>query len=275
MTTRVLEERLKKEMEKNVGLKVDFDAEWAGFRVSGRGELHLSVLIETIRREWFEIQVSAPQVIFKEVDGKKQEPIEHVVVNVEEAQSGAVIEKLSTRKGLMKNMNTENGQTTVEFEVPTRGLLGFRAEFILMTKGEGIMYSSFSHYEPNKGEIAKRNVGSMISGFNGKAMRYSIWKLQERGVIFVEPTQELYEGMIVGESAKPGDLVVNLTKNKKLTNMRASGMDEAMTLVPIRKLTLEDALSYIGSDEYVEITPENIRLRKKYLKESDRKLANK
>jgi len=277
MTTRVLEDRLKKEMESNVGLQVEFDGgigNW--FKVSWRGELHLSVLIETIRREGFEMQVSAPQVIFKKDDDwNKVEPIENVVVSVNDEHSWYVIEKLSNRKGLMKNMNSENGLTTLEFEVPTRGLLGFRAEFILQTKGEGIMYSSFSHYDRYKGDIPKRNVGSMISGFPGRVYRYSIWKLQERGTIFVLPNEELYEGMIVGESAKSGDLVVNLTKNKKLTNMRASGMDDAMTLVPINKLTLEDALSYIGDDEYVEITPENIRLRKKYLTDSARKTAKK
>ncbi len=275
MTTRILEERLRKEMESNVGLKVDFETEGARFKVSGRGELHLWVLIETIRREWFEMQVSSPQVIFKEEGGKKLEPIENVVINVAEDMAGTVIEMLSNRKGLMKDMKAENGLTTIEFEVPTRGLLGFRSAFILMTKGDGIVYSSFSHYDQYKGEIPKRNNGSMISWFAGKVMRYSVWKLQERGTIFVEPGQQMYEGMIVWESAKPGDLVINLTKNKKLTNMRAAWSDEAMTLVPIRKLTLEDALSYIGPDEYVEITPENIRLRKKHLKESDRKLAEK
>lgn len=243
--------------------------------MSGRGELHLSVLIETIRREGFELQVSAPQVIFKEENGQKLEPIENVVINVADELSGAIIEQLSLRKGMMTNMHSENGQTTIEFDVPTRGLLGFRADFMLMTRGDGIMYSSFSHYDVFKGEIPKRNVGAMISGFAGKAMRYSIWKLQERGVIFVDPTQELYEGMIVGESAKPGDLVVNLTKNKQLTNMRASGHDEALTLVPIKKLTLEDALSYIGPDEYVEVTPKTVRLRKIHLTETARKLDEK
>jgi len=275
MTTRVLEDRLKKEMESNVGLKVETTEDWAGFKVSGRGELHLSVLIENIRREGYELQVSAPQVIFRVEDWKKQEPIENVVVNVADDLSGWVIDMLSKRKGMMQNMNSENGLTTLEFEVPTRGLLGFRAAFVLMTRGEGIVYSSFSHYDNYRGDIPKRNNGSMISGFNGKTFRYSIWKLQERWTIFVLPTQELYEGMIVGESAKPGDLVVNLTKNKKLTNMRASGMDDAMTLTPINKMTLEDALSYIGNDEYVEVTPENVRLRKKYLTESERKTSGK
>ena len=273
VTSRNIAERLEKEQETNVGLIVHTQ-EWGNrFTVSGRGELHLSVLIETMRREWFELQVSSPNVIMREnpETGAKEEPIENVVVNVPEDLSWTIIEMLSNRKGMMQDMITENGLTTIQFDVPTRGLLGFRAEFILMTKWEWIMYSSFSTYEPYKGEIRKRTNGGMISWFAGKAMRYSIWKLQERGVIFVQPAAELYEWMIVGESAKPGDLSVNLTKNKQQSNMRTGGTDDNMLLDPIKTLTLEDALSYIGPDEYVEITPENIRLRKIHLKEWDRK----
>lgn len=275
VTSRNIVERLEKELETNVGMKVDVH-EWGNrCTVAGRGELHLSVLIETMRREGFELQVSSPQVIFKEVDGKKQEPVERVAITVDDEHSGTIIQMMSDRKGIMQNMMSENGLTNLEFDVPTRGLLGFRADFILTTKGEGLMSSSFSHFDNYFGEIPKRMNGSIVSGFNGKTMRFSIWKLQERGEIFVQPAQDLYEGMVVWESAKPGDLVVNLTKNKNQSNMRTGKNDENMTLKPIRTLSLEDALSYIGTDEYVEITPENIRLRKIYLTESERKVKGK
>ncbi|MDD2537673.1 MAG: translational GTPase TypA, partial [Candidatus Absconditabacteria bacterium] len=213
---------------------------------------------------------------FREEKGKKQEPIENLVVSVNDDLSGTVIEAISNRKGQMVNMHSLNGLTTIEFEIPTRGLLGFRGEFILMTKGEGIMYSSFSHYEDWKGEIKKREVGSMISSATGQAMNYGIFKLQERGPIFVQPAQQVYEGMIVGEYLKGNnDMTVNLTINKQQNNVRNSGNDEAMRLNPIRTLSLEDALGYIGHDELVEITPKNVRVRKKYLTDSARKLAEK
>ncbi|MDD2486954.1 MAG: translational GTPase TypA [Candidatus Gracilibacteria bacterium] len=271
VTSRNIRERLEKELEMNVGLKVDFDSIDNGFVVSGRGELHLGVLIETMRREGYELQVGCPQVIFKEEKGKKMEPMESVIVIVPEEFSGVAIEKLGKRKGIMKDLKTENGITSMEFDVPTRGLLGFRSIFTIDTKGEGIMYSSFSHYEEFKGNIEKRDIGSMISGFPGKAMAYSLWKLEERGPILIEPTTEVYEGMIIGEHLKGGDLTVNPTKNKQLTNIRASGTDEAIKLTPIRKMTLEDALDYIKEDEYVEVTPLSVRLRKKWLTENDRK----
>lgn len=273
MTSRNLNDRLTKELETNVGLKID--NEDGRFKVSGRGELHLSVLIETMRREGVELQVGPPQVIYKIVDGKKTEPIESLVINVEDHLAGSIIEALSNRKGMMQQMNSVNGLTTLEFEIPTRGLLGFRGEFILMTKGEGIMYSSFSHYDTYRGEIPKRSVGSMISGNTGQAMMYSIFKLQDRGPIFVDPAQQIYEGMIVGEHSKGGDLVINLTVNKQLTNVRNSGNDEAMRISPIIHLSLEDALGYIGQDELVEITPKNIRIRKKYLNAAARDNAKK
>lgn len=275
VTSKNIQERLAKELQTNVGLEIDFDKWGNRFAVSGRGELHLSVLIETMRREGFEIQVSAPQVIFKEENGEKTEPIEQVIINVDEKLSGAVIDMVANKKWQMVNMSTVNGITTLEFEVPTRGLLGFRGQFVLMTKGEGIMYSSFSHYAPYKGDIPKRTNGSMISLENGKCMKYSIRKLQERGKIFILPQAAMYEWMIVGESAKPGDMQVNLTKNKQQTNVRESWNDEAMRLEPIIPLTLEDSLAYISTDEYVEITPKNIRLRKIYLTDSDRKRAGK
>lgn len=276
VTSRNIRERLEKELEMNVGLKVDFEgSDGNGYNVSGRGELHLSVLIESMRREGFELCVGAPQVIFHEEGGKKQEPIEQVTVFVPESDAGSIIEALGKRKGLVKNMDTKNGITNLEFEVPTRGLLGFRSQFVTQTKGEGIIYSAFSHYEDYKGTIEKREVGSMISGVGGSAMAYSLWKLEERGPIFIDPQTEVYEGMVIGEHLKWGDLVVNPTKNKQLTNMRASGTDEAVRLTPPRKFTLEEALDYISSSEYVEVTPLNIRIRKKGLTEAERKREGK
>lgn len=273
VTSRQIRDRLEKETEMNVGLKIDFEnSDGNSYKVSGRGELHLSVLVETMRREGFELQVGSPQVIFHEGEnGKKQEPIENVVMWVPEETSGTIFEMLGKRKGIVKNMLTENGVTNMEFEVPTRGLLGFRSRFTIETKGEGIVYSSFDRYDDYKGPIDKRDVGSMISGFNGTAMAFSLWNLEDRGPILIEPGTEVYEGMIVGEHLKGSDLVVNPTKNKQLTNMRASGADEAIRLTPIRRMTLEDCIDYIGDDEYVEVTPTSLRLRKKWLTENERK----
>jgi GTP-binding protein len=276
VTSRQIRERLEKEMEMNVGLAIDFEgSDGNSYNVSGRGELHLSVLVETMRREGFELQVGCPQVIFHEVAGKKQEPIENVVMWVPEDRSGTIFEMLGKRKGICKNMNTVNGIVNMEFEVPTRGLLGFRSRFVIETKGEGIIYSSFSHYDDFRGPIEKRDVGSMISGTPGLSMAYSLWKLEERGPILIDPATELYEGMIIGEHLKWGDLVVNATKNKQLTNMRASGTDEAIRLTPIRQMTLEDCLDYIAEDELVEVTPVSLRLRKKWLTEGERKRGGK
>lgn len=273
MTTRNMDERLKKETETNVWLKVEMEE--GRFMVSGRWELHLSVLIESIRREGRELQVWAPQVIFWLENGHKTEPMENVMVNVDDILSGTIIDALSQRKGMMQNMNSQNGLTTIEFLVPTRGLLWFRGEFILATKWEGIIYSSFSHYDRYKWDIPKRDVGSMISSATGQAMNYWIFKLQDRGPIFVQPAQAVYEGMIVGEHLKWWDMSVNLTINKQQNNVRNSGNDEAMRLAPIRTLTLEDALGYIAHDELVEITPKNIRIRKKYLTNNARNIAKK
>ena len=272
VTSRNIKERLEKELEMNVGLKVDF-SDKAKFKVSGRWELHISVLIETMRREWYELQVSAPQVIYKYENGKKLEPIEHVVVNVANEKAWAIIERLSNKKWLMKDMKSDDTMTNLEFDVPTRWLLGFRSWFILQTKWEWIMYSSFSHYDKYKWDIPVRGVGSMVSGVSGKVMKYSIWKLQERWPIFVDPATQIYEGMIVWEYLKWWEMIVNITKNKQLTNVRTAWTDEALTLEPIVHMTLEDALSYVWPDEYVEITPTQFRLRKRYLRETDRKNA--
>jgi len=275
VTSRNLNERLMKELETNVWLQIDF-TDPTRFTVSGRWELHLGVLIETMRREWYELQVTAPQVITRRDDrGVLQEPYEQLVITVDDTQVGAIIENISNRKGIMTGMHSEHGQTMVEFIIPTRGLLGFRWDFILLTKWEGMMFHSFDHYGEWAGEIAKRDVWSMIASQWGKVMKYGVYKLQERGPIFVEPAQEIYEGMIVWEHLKWWDMVVNLTINKQMTNVRNAGNDDAMRLEPIRKMTLEDALWYIGNDEYVEVTPKSIRLRKKYLTESDRAKAKK
>ncbi|PZM82339.1 translational GTPase TypA [Candidatus Gracilibacteria bacterium] len=270
VTGRQVRDRLEKELETNVGLKIDFDS-GDNYMVSGRGELHLSVLIETMRREGFELQVGAPEVIMHEENGVKMEPIERVSVIVPSGTEGSIIAEIGKRKGEMTNMSDENGIVNLEFKVPTRGLLGFKSYFTTMTKGEGLLSSSFEEFAPYKGPIEKREVGSMISMENGVAMAYSLWNLQERGTIFIEPQTQVYEGMIVGESSKGQDLTVNVTKNKKLTNVRASGTDDAMKLTPPKLMTLEEAIDYIGNDEYVEVTPENIRLRKKYLTEVERK----
>jgi GTP-binding protein len=270
ITSRQIRDRLEKETETNVGLKVDFDS-GDNYEVAGRGELHLSVLIETMRREGFELQVGAPVVIMREENGKKMEPIENVNISVPAGSEGPVIAELGKRKGLMTNMIENNGIVNLEFTVPTRGLLGFKSLFTTMTKGEGLLSSSFEAFEEYKGTIEKRAVGSMISMENGKTMAYSLFKLQDRGTIFVQPATEIYEGMILGESNKDQDLTVNATKNKKLTNVRASGTDEALKLTPPKLMSLEEAIDYISEDEYVEITPETIRLRKKFLKEGERK----
>lgn len=270
VTSRQIRDRLEKELETNVWLKIDFDS-GDNFEVAGRWELHLSVLIETMRREGFELQVGAPVVIMHEENGKKMEPIENVSVSVPSWAEWAVIAELGKRKGIMSNMIDDNGIVSLEFSVPTRGLLGFKSLFTTMTKGEGLLSSSFDAFEEYKGPIEKRAVGSMISMENGKTMAYSLFNLQDRGTIFVEPATEIYEGMIIGESNKDQDLTVNATKNKKLTNVRASGTDEALKLTPPKLMSLEEAIDYISEDEYVEITPQTIRLRKKHLTETDRK----
>ncbi len=270
VTSRQIRDRLEKELETNVWLKIDFDS-GDNYEVAGRWELHLSVLIETMRREWFELQVWAPVVIMHEENGKKMEPIENVSVSVPAGNEWVVIAELGKRKGLMSNMIENNGIVSLEFRVPTRWLLGFKSEFTTMTKWEGLLSSSFDCFEEYKGPIEKRSVWSMISMENGKTMAYSLFNLQDRGTIFVLPATEIYEGMIIWESNKGQDLTVNATKNKKLTNVRASGTDEALKLTPQKIMSLEEAIDYISDDEYVEVTPLTIRLRKKFLTEWERK----
>lgn len=271
VTGRHIKERLEKELETNVGLKIEPVEGSDAMKVYGRGEMHIAVLIETMRREGFELQISQPEVIMQEIDGQKMEPIEAAVINVPDDMAGAIIEALSRRKGIMQNMKSENGNTLLEFEVPTRGLLGFRSNFLLLTRGEGTLYHSFDKYAPYVGAIEKRSVGSLISGENGSTMAYSLWKLQERGPLFVGPATEVYEGMIIGEHNQGNDLVVNANKNKQLTNVRSSGADEALSLTTINPITLETAIEYIKEDEYAEITPNQVRLRKKFLTENERK----
>lgn len=273
MTTRNLQERLEKELETNVWLKLDVND--GRFIVSWRWELHLSVLIETIRREGRELQVWAPQVIFRTENWNKTEPIEQLIISVNDDLAGSIIERIAKRKWLMQTMKSENWLTTLEFEIPTRWLLWFRWEFILLTKWEGIMYSAFSHYWEFKWAIPKRQCWSMISWNTWQAMMYSIFKLQDRGPIFIDPAQEIYEGMIVWEHLTWWDLIVNLTINKQQNNVRNSGNDEAMRIDPIIHISLEMALEYIWLDELIEITPKNIRMRKKYLTASARTIAKK
>ncbi|QQS59581.1 translational GTPase TypA [Candidatus Peregrinibacteria bacterium] len=275
VTSRNIRERLERELETNVGLKIEFSNASDSFKVYGRGEMHLAVLIEDMRREGFELQVSQPKVVFHEEDGVIHEPLENVIITVPEEMSGSIIEVISKRKGEMKNMRSEGGNTFLEFFVPTRGLLGFRGVFIILTKGEGTLYHSFEKYVPYLGKIAKRQVGSLISGADGEAIAYSLWNLQERGPLFIHPQTKVYEGMIIGEHNKGSDLTVNPLKEKKLTNVRASGKDDAINLVPPIEMTLEKAIEYINDDEYIEVTPLNIRLRKKYRSENERKRMGK
>lgn len=273
VTSRQIRDRLERELEVNVWMQIDFSEE--NFIVAGRWELHLSVLIETMRREGFELQVWAPQVIMHEENHVKMEPMELVTISVPDESAGWVIAQMGKRKWEMMNMSTDMGTTNLEFMIPTRWLLGFKSEFTTLTKGEGILTSAFEGYGPYKGEIEKRDVGSMISWETDKTMAYSLWKLQERGPLFVDPAVEIYEGMIIGEHLKGWDLVVNACKNKQLTNVRSSGTDEALRLTPIHRMSLEEAIDYIGRWEYVEVTPLSIRMRKKYLTETDRKKAGK
>lgn len=274
ITSRNIKERLEKELEVNVGLKVEPTDSTDCFKVSGRGELHLSILLENMRREGYEVAVSKPEVIFHRVDGQLQEPVEEVVCSVPNEYSGSVISKLNLRKGIMVDIVDEGTYTRVEYMVPTRGLLGYRSEFINDTRGEGTMVRRLAGYEPYKGEISQRQNGALISTENGSAMTYALWNIQERGQLFITPQTEVYTGMIIGRAAKDMDMDVNPIKNKKMTAVRSSGADEAMKLVPAKILSLEEALEFINDDELVELTPDSIRLRKRYLTALERKQYN-
>ncbi len=272
VTREQIRERLKKELEINVGLRVDFTGD--NFTVYGRGELHVAVLLENMRREGFEVQVSQPRVIIKEVDGQKMEPFEELTITTPPEFAGTIIEKLGKRKGIMIDMKQATDGTRMLFEIPTRGALGFRSEFIVDTRGEGILASRFLEFRAYVGEIKKRAVGSMISGETGKALGFSLFNLQQRGSLYVMASQEVYEGQVIGNTSKGDEMTVNPIKGKQLTNMRASGSDDAIKLVPPIEITIEKGLEVMANDEYLEITPKSVRLRKQFLSEGDRVRAS-
>lgn len=277
ITSRKLRERLNTELLHNVALKVEDTDDPDKFRVSGRGELHLSILVENMRREGYELAISRPQVIIKEIDGQLQEPYEQLIVDIEEVHQGAVMEKLGSRKAELVDMQLDGkGRLRLDYLIPARGLIGFHTEFLTTTSGTGLLYHVFSHYAPiSKGEMHRRPNGALIASCAGQATAYALWNLQERGKLFISPQTHVYEGMVVGIHSRENDLVVNVTKEKQLTNIRAAGSDENIMLtLPIR-LTLEQAMEFIEDDELVEVTPNHIRLRKKYLKEHERKKSAK
>ncbi|MFW6264712.1 MAG: translational GTPase TypA [Bacillota bacterium] len=275
LTTRHLKDRLEKETEINVGLKVEKIDGSDAFKVSGRGELHLSILLEKMRREGYELSVSKPEVLFHKEDGKLMEPVERVIIETPEEYSGTVISKLNQRKGIMQTMSSINDYVRLEFLVATRGLIGYKSEFINDTRGEGTLIRSFDRYEEYKGDIPERINGVLISQNQGTAMAYSLFNLSQRATMFINPGTKVYEGMIIGMNSRDNDLTVNPCKNKKLTNTRAAGSDDALNLTPPKVFTLEEALEFINDDELIEITPDAIRLRKKLLKEHERVKYNK
>lgn len=262
-------------MRTNVSLRVEETENTDTFKVSGRGELHLSILIENMRREGYELAVSKPQVILREEDGQKLEPMESLTIDVPEEYQGTIIEKLGQRKAEMLSMKQLDGVNRIEFAIPSRGLIGFRTEFMTDTHGTGTMAHCFDTYAPYKGDISGRKNGSLIAIEAGETAAYALFNLQDRGILFVHPATKVYTGMIIGQHAKENDLVVNTSKGKKLTNVRSSGTDDAIRLIPPRILTLEQALEYIDDDELVEITPKSIRLRKKVLDANERKKSEK
>ncbi|BBP44835.1 GTP-binding protein [Thiosulfatimonas sediminis] len=276
LTSRQILERLDKELLTNVALRVEDTEDANKFRVSGRGELHLSVLIETMRREGFEMGISRPEVIFREVDGETHEPYENLTVDVPEEAQGSIMEKLGMRKAEMQDMVPDgHGRVRIDFIIPSRGLIGFRTEFMTATQGEGLIFSSFSHYGPKfSGSLGERNNGVLISNDKGKALAYALFNLQDRGRLYIGHGEEVYEGMIIGLHSRSNDLTVNPLKGKQLTNVRASGTDEALILTPPIRFSLEQALEFIDDDELVEVTPKSIRIRKKFLTENERKRAS-
>ncbi|WP_172916767.1 translational GTPase TypA [Capnocytophaga canis] len=271
VTSRHIKERLEKELEKNLALRVEPTDSADKFMVFGRGVLHLSVLIETMRREGYELQIGQPQVIIKEIDGVKCEPVEELTIDLPENLSGRAVEFVTLRKGEMLSMTPKGERMVIEFIIPSRGIIGLRNQILTATAGEAIMAHRFLEYQPYKGEISGRINGSLISMENGKAIPYSIDKLQDRGKFFIDPNEDVYEGQVIGENSRGDDMVVNVTKTKKLTNIRSAGADDKMRIAPAIKFSLEEALEYIQKDEYVEVTPKSIRLRKIYLNENDRK----
>ncbi|MFC1845729.1 translational GTPase TypA [Candidatus Dependentiae bacterium] len=272
LTSRQIKDRLRKELKTNVALRVEDTDSPETFKVSGRGQLHLGILIETMRREGFELEISAPHVIYKEIDGKKHEPMELLILDIDQEYQGAIMEVLGQRKAeLQKLVPEQNNKIRLEFIIPSRGIMGFRSQFVTLTKGTGLMNQQFSGYEPYCGEIPRRTKGSLISMDKGVATGYALDALQPRGTLFIAPTQPVYEGMIIGEHSRNNDLEVNPTKRKKLTNVRASGSDDAIKLAPPKVMTLEKSMEWIKDDELIEVTPKSIRLRKKYLKAVERK----
>jgi len=270
VTTRHLGDRLARELRSNVSLRVELTDSPDVFKISGRGELHLGILIETMRREGYEFQVSAPEVIYKHIADVLCEPIEHVIIDVPDEFAGIVIQNLGSRKGIMKNMIQSQGNTRLEFNVPARGLLGFRSECMTDTKGTGIVHHNFFGYEPYKGDLSTRHKGAVIQLEDGNSTAYAMWKLQERMTFFIEPGIKVYKGMVVGENARDEDIIVNVCKTKQLSNMRASGADEAIRLEPPKIHSLEQAIEWIADDEYIEVTPKSLRLRKRYLDHNER-----
>lgn len=276
VTSRQIRDRLNKELLTNVALRVEDTANTDEFLVSGRGELHLTILLENMRREGFELAVAKPHVVMKTINGEKQEPYEQLTIDVEEEHQGSVMEELGRRKAEMLDMSSDGkGRTRIEYRIPARGLIGFQGEFLTLTRGTGLMAHLFDDYGPVKADIPGRRNGVLISQEQGEAVAYALWNLEDRGRMFVSPGDKLYEGIIIGIHSRDNDLIVNPIKGKKLTNVRASGTDEAVRLTPPIKLTLESAIEFIDDDELVEITPQNIRLRKRHLNENDRKRANK
>lgn len=273
VTSRHVKDRLERELEKNLALRVENTDSPDTHKVFGRGVLHLSVLIETMRREGYELQIGQPQVITKHIDGELHEPVEELKIDLPEANAGTAIDMVTRRKGIMLSMTPKSDRVHLEFEIPSRGIMGLRSQLLTATAGEAIMTHRFKEFQPHKGDIPGRINGSLISMETGEAIPYSINNLQDRGIFFVGPGEQIYEGQVVGENSRPGDLAVNLTKTKKLTNMRASGSDDKVRLIPPRRFSLEEALEYIQEDEYVEVTPNSIRLRKILLKDFERKRA--